>query len=461
MNKFEPPVTAGYRRVHIIGIGGVMMSAIARLLYRRGCVVSGSDRQESDNTRALNGEGIAVTIGHHAANLTPDIELVAISAAIPDDNSELVEARRRGIPVRSRAEVLGQVVNHQRGICIAGTHGKTTTSSLAAVILTEAGLDPTFLIGGELTNYHTNSRIGRSDLAVVEADEYSRALLSLEPYVAVVLNVEFDHPDIYADLDDLLGTFRQFVSQTKPGGKVLLCADCRSARSLRDASMTEVQTFGHANYAEWRILPVGSDSGPFEVATPSGVTVTINPPNVGRHYRLNATAAVAACASVGVPVEKAAELVSRSRGTRRRFELLCEVGGIRVVDDYAHHPTEVKATVQAAKALGGRLRVIYEPHQFARNRALVNDYAGVFEGADEAFVVPIYAAREDDLSGVSHELIAEAAGARNVTALESQEAAFDLLTSSAGEHETWLLMGAGTITSLAHRLAEWVAEQRG
>lgn len=451
------------RHVHIIGIGGVMMSAIARLLTRQGCTVSGSDQHASELTAALGREGVVVHIGHDAAHLPPEVELVAVSAAIPENNPELLEARRRGVPVLSRAEVLGQVVNPRRGIAVAGTHGKTTTAALIATILTEAGLDPTFLVGSQLAGYGSNARVGGSDWVVVEADEYARAFLSLYPQVSLVLNVEFDHPDIYADPDDLLGAFRQFVSQTRPDGLVVLCADDPLAMSLASCATAAVATFGFSETADWRVLGDSVWQGGrmvYVVSTPTG-DVEVRAPLLGRHNQLNAAAAMAAADATGIAPEEAARRIEGFRGAERRLELLGEADGVRVLSDYAHHPTEVVATIAAARDLGGRLRVVYEPHQYARTRALLRDYAGAFDGADETYICDIYRARETDLTGVSGAMLADVAGgpARRVYYVGSQEVAFQRLTADPAGEQTWLIMGAGDIHHLARRLAAWLTSR--
>ncbi|MBI5833733.1 MAG: UDP-N-acetylmuramate--L-alanine ligase [Armatimonadetes bacterium] len=441
-----------------------MMSAIARLLTAQGHRVSGSDQAASDYTRALAAEGITVYIGHDAANLADDVDWLAVSAAVPAENPELTAARQRGLPIRSRADVLGAAVNPKSGLCVAGTHGKTTTSGMASVILVEAGLDPTFLVGSLVGNYGTNCRVGAGEWVVVEADEYARAFLALEPRTAIVTNVENDHPDIYVDLADYVATFRQFVSQVRPDGLLLLGADCPTAAALADAAVCRVQTYGFAAGADWRTgEPVPSAVGQrFALTSPEGESVTVELAAVGRHNAQNAAAAVAAAVEAGVPLARAAELIGRFGGTARRFERLVDSGGIVVVDDYAHHPAEVRATVLAATQLGRRLRVVYEPHQFARTRALLAEYAGVFDPADETLLCDIYAAREHDTLGVDSAQVAAVAGgeAAGVSYVGGHDDAFARLTAAAGDRETWLVMGAGDVTALAHRLAEWVRTER-
>ena len=450
--------------VHVVGVGGVMMSAIARLLLAQGCRVSGSDQQASGYTDALAAAGVTIHVGHRAGNLAPDVAWVAYSSAIGADNPELVAAAERGLPRLKRDQVLGRVVNARRGLAVAGTHGKTTTSALAATLLTEAGLDPMFLVGSVLANYGTNCGVGAGEWVVVEADEYDRAFLTLEPEVAVVTNVENDHPDVYRDLDDVVATFRAFASQVRPAGLLLLGADCRRAPSLASAAGCTVQTYGAAAGADWRVSAVADDEGlvTFRLTTPAGATLPVRTTMLGAHNALNATAAIAAAAWAGVAPARAAELVARFAGTQRRCERLIDQGGILVLDDYAHHPTEVAATIAAARRLGRRLRVVFEPHQFARTRALLSEYAGVFDQADEALICDIHRARETDTSGVSGAGLAAVAGGpeRGVFYVGPHAAARERLIAGAGEREVWLVMGAGDVTHLAHELAAWVAANR-
>lgn len=447
-----PPGT----RVHVIAIGGVMMSAIARLLAAHGCRVSGSDLSRSPYTDALQAEGLAVTVGpHDAGHLPEECGLVTYSSAVPETNPELVAARERGIPALKRSQMLGRIVNPRRGLAVAGTHGKTTTSGLAATILVEAGWEPTFLVGSVVANYRTNAVGGRGEWVVVEADEYDRAFLDLTPEVAVVTNLENDHPDIYTDFDDLYATFARFVGLIKPGGSLILGADCPRAIRLASESAVPVHTYGFADTADWRVVDWSGGRACFRLRCPDGIEREVTTRLLGRHNVLNTAAAIAAASAAGLAVEQAVAGAAAFGGTERRLELLIEADGVRVVDDYAHHPTEVAATIAAVRALGGRLRVVFEPHQYARTRALLNDYAGAFAGCDEALITDIYRARESDLSGISSARLAEVAGPP-ASYVGGAEAAFERLTATAGEDETWLIMGAGTITETAHQLAEWV-----
>ena len=458
----DPPRPA--RHVHIVGIGGSIMSAIARLLSAGGWRVSGSDQQDSEALRALAAEGIEVFVGHEARHLAADVTWVAHSSAVGAANPELAAARARGLRISKRDEVLGEIVNAGRGLAVAGTHGKTTTSGLAACLLTEAGLDPTFLVGSVLTNYATNCRAGRGDWIVVEADEYDRAFLTLHPQIAIVTNVESDHPDIYADFADYVATFRQFVAGLAPGGLLLLGADCPTAPSLAADAPVRVQTYGLAPGSDWRVSAVDQAGGAvsFDLTAPDRQTVRVATALAGRHNAVNAAGAIAAAVEAGVPLGRAAELAGRFVGTQRRFERLIDRGGILVVDDYAHHPTEVRATIAAARALGRRLRVVFEPHQFARTAALLEHYAGAFDEADETLLCDIYRARETDTHGVDSQRLADIAGGagHQVFYVGTHDTAFERLTTTAGPSEVWLVMGAGDVTGLAHRLAQWVSAQR-
>lgn len=464
-SEFQSTAAPAGRRVHIVAVGGVMMSAIARLLTQQGCRVTGSDLNASEYTAALEAEGLDVMVGPHQAEHVPaDTDWVAISSAVPADNPEVQEARRRGLPVLKRDAVLGAVVNARRGLAVAGTHGKTTTSGLAAVLLAEAGLDPTFLVGSVVRNYGTNGRVGSGDWVVVEADEYDRAFLSLAPEIAIVTNLEFDHPDIYADWADLVATFEQFVGQVRSSGQVLLCADCPAAAALGTRARAAVATYGFAPAADWHVAnwqPDERGGAELTLRTPDGQRLAVKSGLSGRHNAQNVAAAVAAAVAAGVPAEQAAALVGAFAGTSRRFEELANAGGVRVIDDYAHHPTEVRATVAAARRLPGRLRVVFEPHQYARTRALQAEYAGAFDEADETLICDIHAARETDFSGVSGESLAATAGgaSHNVHYVGTHQAARSRLLAGVGEPQTWLLMGAGNVTNLAHELATWVRER--
>jgi UDP-N-acetylmuramate--alanine ligase len=410
-------------RVHLIGIGGIGLSAIARVLHGRGYMVTGSDLEPSALTKALASEGIRVFAGHRGENVAGADEteeaaqvLVIASSAIRDDNPEVIEARRRGYSVVKRQEILNELTEGKTTIAVAGTHGKTTTSAMIAWILTEAGLDPTFIVGGILQNMGINARAGTGAHFVIEADEYDRAFLGLCPHVAVVTIIEHDHPDCYPKFDDMRSAFREFADRLEARGQLIVCGEDREARRLAErieklglhdtAHSVEgrVATYGEGPIWDWQAGDVELGGSPtFEVRYRSRRLGTCALQLPGRHNVLNALAALAAAAAVGVDFDTAAAALTRFRGTARRFEVKGQAAGITIVDDYAHHPTEIRATLEAArlKFPGRALWAVFQPHTFSRTAALLDGFASAFDDADHVLVTSIYAAREQNTFGVS------------------------------------------------------------
>jgi UDP-N-acetylmuramate--alanine ligase len=392
--------------VHLVGIGGIGMSAIARVLHGWGYIVSGSDRQSSVLTRTLLAEGILVQFGHRAEQVA-DAELVVISSAIRDDNPEVVEARRRGLRVVKREQLLSALTEGKCTVGVAGTHGKTTTSAMIAWILTEAGLAPTFIVGGVLQNLGTNARAGSGPHFVVEADEYDRAFLGLKPNVAVITALEHDHPDYYPTFEDMRSAFAEFADQVVPGGLLVTCREDREVGVVADPLPIRgrrVESYGLDPVWDWWAQGVHlGNSAAFDVwykgrrLGPCALQVP------GRHNVLNALAALAATVDVGVDFGLAAAALTRFRGTERRFEIKGQVAEVTVVDDYAHHPTEIRATLAAArlKFPGHAIWAVFQPHTYSRTAALLDDFATAFADADHVVVTQIYAARESDTLGVS------------------------------------------------------------
>jgi UDP-N-acetylmuramate--alanine ligase len=381
---------AAVRRAHFVGIGGTGMSGLARLFLEQGREVSGSDVRASGATDALARAGAAICVGH-AGEHVRDPDLVVVSAAVAPDNPEVRAASARRIPVATHAEVLGLLVASGRGIAVAGTHGKTTTTALVGYLLERAGRDPTILAGSEMLNYGASVRLGRGASVVVEADEYDRRFLSLSPRVAVVTSIEPDHLDYYRDLDEIRGAFRAFASRLPPEGALLVCQDDAEAREL-PAPCPRVP-YGLDAAEGWRAADVRAapDGMRFTALSPTGERATVALPLVGRHNVANAVAALGVAALEGVPLAQAAETLAGFRGTRRRFELLGEVAGVRVVDDYAHHPTAVRATLEAARAQhAGPLWAVFQPHTRNRTRRLLDEFAGAFAAADAAVITAIY-----------------------------------------------------------------------
>ncbi len=398
--------------IHLIGIGGAGLSAIATVLLEQGYTVSGSDVQDSEAVARLRARGATVTIGHRAENVTrPDV--VVVSSAIPPDNPEVAAARARGIPVRKRPAWLGEMMTGKRGIAVAGTHGKTTTTAMLAWTLTRAGLSPTYIVGGFVPQLHTNAAAGQSDWFVIEADEYDHTFLSLKPEFAIVTNVEWDHPDIYPTEDSLRRAFADFVRLVPAGGQVLLCGDDAGARSLRAVAPGAI-TYGLERGNDWRAVKVTPNlDGGYSFRAQLGSRPPIPAPVrllvPGLHNVRNALAALALAVTVGVEAKEAAEHLSAFTGVGRRFEWKGEAGGVTVIDDYAHHPTEIRATLAAARRrFGDRpLWAVFQPHTFSRTRALLPEFAAAFDDADHVLLLDIFPAREvDDGSTRSADILA-------------------------------------------------------
>jgi UDP-N-acetylmuramate--alanine ligase len=393
-------------RVHLVGIGGIGLSAIAKVLLEEGHRVSGSDLKLSSITDALADMGAAIYQGHRAENVG-DADVVILSSAIPADNPEAAAARARGVPVVKRDWMLGHMMEGRFGIAVAGSHGKTTITAMIALSLAEAGLDPTFIVGGVLENLGTNAKAGRGEHFVVEADEYDHTFLGLRPRIAVVTNIEMDHPDCYPELDDLVKAFRQFVDLVPAQGCVIGCGDEeRVRRVLAGEQGRDVVTYGLGEGVDWRAVDIRSNElgGSDFVALNEGQPVgefTLRIP--GLHNVQNALAVLIVAHRLGLELAGVRETLRSFRGVQRRFELKGEVGGIVVIDDYAHHPTQIQTTLRAARERYPERTIwaVFQPHTYSRTKALLDEFAASFADADHVIVTDIYAAREFDDLGVS------------------------------------------------------------
>jgi len=378
--------------VHLVGIGGAAMTPLATILLDKGVRVSGSDLVDSSALIALRGLGASVVLGHHAEHVG-EVDVVVVSSAVPQDNPEIESALARGIPVIKHSVALGSLMRRRRGVAIAGTHGKTTTTALAATVLEHAGLDPTFHVGSELLNFHRSGRYGRGDLLVAEADEFDRRFLDYDPEIAVVTSVQPDHLDYFGDFASLKGAFEEFLARVRPGGTAVISADDPVARDLPVGHARRV-TYGSAFDADWRLLgwePAGRLQGYFTLRDPEGHVDDLEIHLTGRHNAMNAAAVVAVCSTLGLSMDEIAAGLSTFQGTRRRFEVVGEVGGITVVDDYAHHPTAIGVTLAAARAhFGCPLWAIFQPHTVHRTLSLWNDFLRCFQSADHVILVPTY-----------------------------------------------------------------------
>ncbi|HEY3318824.1 MAG TPA: UDP-N-acetylmuramate--L-alanine ligase [Coriobacteriia bacterium] len=451
---------------HFIGVGGAGMSGIAHVLHERGVAVSGSDLKLSRYARHLADEGVRVSIGHDASNLG-DPEIVVVSSAIPEANPELAEARRRGIPVWQRAKMLAHLAGEQKTIAVAGTHGKTSTSSMIAQMLAEMGEDPTFLIGGELNDMGANARCGRGRWYVVEADESDGSFLHLSPYVAVVTNVEADHLDHYSGIEEVRETFAAFLSNVEAQGVAVLCADAPGLLELAAACPARVVTYGRAPQADVRLVALAQDGlgHRFEVSLPGGGSAEGRISLPGEHMALNATAAVAVAHALGLDPVRAAAALALFTGVRRRFELVGEVDGITVVDDYAHHPTEVAATLAGARKAGfERIWVVFQPHRYSRTAALGRDFGSVFEDADRVVLMDVYGAGETPIPGVSGKTLVDAVlqqRPRSRVAYFPHRADVEpYVTSNARAGDLVMTMGAGDVTAIGGDLVRALVARR-
>jgi UDP-N-acetylmuramate--alanine ligase len=444
-------------KIHMIGIGGAGMSGIAEVLGSRGHAVTGSDLKESPYTRRLEEAGITVHIGH-AAEHVGDADRVVISTAIPKTNPELLEARRRSIPVIARAAALAWILEGSRSIAVAGTHGKTTTTSMTAHVLRALGEDPTALVGGELNDIGSNVAFGRADLVVAEADESDRSLLQLRPRAAVVTNVEFDHPDFYASLDDVLETFSAFVASLPSDGHLVVCADDPSCPRLVSDAPCPATTYG-----------ISAGDLRAEVLTPNSYVLSENGERrgtvelgvYGRHNVLNSLAAVGIACWLGHDVFAAAGTLKDFGGVRRRFQLMGEKAEVRVLDDYAHHPTELYATLEAARATappGGRVVAVFQPHRYSRTRKLYREFGGAFAAADAVLITEVYGAGEMPQPGVNGKLVVDAicetSGHPDVYYIPQQEDVPKVLREISERGDVVLTLGAGDISRAGEDLLE-------
>ncbi|WP_104179404.1 UDP-N-acetylmuramate--L-alanine ligase [Arthrobacter sp. B0490] len=464
------PQGAGLREpVHFIGLGGAGMSAVARVLLGQGVRVSGSDAAESKGLRALAALGAEVHVGH-SAGAVPDGGTIVISSAIRATNPELAEARRRGLPVLHRSQALAAAMHGQHGVAVAGTHGKTTTTAMITVLLREAGLDPSFAIGGDVAALGVNAAWTGSDVFVAEADESDGSFLNYAPRIAVVTNVEADHLDHYGTAEAVHDSFRQFARRLPEDGLLVACADDPGAAALAEGvhEPCRVRTYGYAATADLRISDtraVGSTTNSLLSFAVDGLDaqqeLQLGVP--GRHNILNAAAAFAVALELGVDPAVAAAALSLFSGAARRFEARGEGDGVRVFDDYAHHPTEVEAALTAARTVAGEHRVhaLFQPHLFSRTREFAAGFAAALSLADTVTVLPVYAAREDPVDDIGGWTITDLLP--GAAYIEDPDEALRAVTAHARAGDIVLTIGAGDVTQygvqLVARLRERAAAQ--
>lgn len=441
--------------VHFVGIGGAGMSAIAKVLIERGVVVSGSDLKRSAAVAMLEAMGAAVSIGHDAGAV-PDGAVVVVSSAIPPSNPELVRARAENAVVLSRGEALARVLAGHRSVIVAGTHGKTTTTSMIVSILRSAGVDPTYLIGGGLNDAGTNARHGADDVAVAESDESDGSFLLLRPTIAVVTNVERDHVDYWSSLEDLRDAFGTFMSAVSPGGSIVVPAADDDLVGRARATGVAVTTFGPAGDVHAESLRAEGNGIAFELVTSAGrEPVELRVP--GAHNVANALSAGAAALALGLSPPQVAAGLSDYRGVQRRWQIKGRAGDVTVIDDYAHHPTEVRATLDAATTGDwGRVVAIFQPHRYSRTAAFARAFGRAFEPADRVVVMDVYGGGEEPVPGVSGKLVAEAVCAelpgRPVAYLPHRADVVAYVRTIARAGDVLLTLGAGDVTTLGDEL---------
>ncbi len=455
------------QRVHFIGIGGIGMSGIAEILLNLHYPVSGSDLRRSPVTERLGTLGATVFEGHAAANVV-GASVVVVSSAIHEQNPEVVEARARKIPVIQRAEMLAELMRLKYGIAIAGMHGKTTTTSMVASVLTAGGLDPTVVVGGRVDAMGSNARLGQSQYLVAEADESDRSFLRLSPILAIVTNLDREHMDCYRDMADVEAAFVEFMERVPFYGACVACADDARLAGILPRVRRRVFTYGMSPQADFvlRLLPAVPASeahgvGPrvcrtrFEVAAGGEVYGPLELQVPGLHNVLNATAAVAIGAQLEIAPEAIASGLRSFRGVDRRFQVKGCVRGVTVVDDYGHHPTEIRATLRAAKECGyGGVHVIFQPHRYTRTRDLMEEFGRAFDDAASVQVLDIYAASEEAIPGITAQALVEAIHCEGVQYAASTEEAITRAMARAREGDAILTLGAGNVSQLAPVVVE-------
>ncbi len=451
------------KRVHFIGIGGIGMSGIAEVLHNLGYEVSGSDARTSDVTERLQRLGVTVHAGHAAENVA-GADVVVTSSAIRPDNPEVVAAERQNVPLIPRAEMLAELMRMKYGVAVGGSHGKTTTTSMVATILHEAGLDPTAVIGGRLDRFESNAKLGKGELLVAEADESDGSFLLLSPTVAVVTNIDAEHLDHYGTMDDLFKAFRDFANKVPFYGLAVLSHDHPNVQRIMPEIRRRYVTYGRNVHADFRAtgIRLGSFGSEFQVVRGATTLGEVRLPIPGVHNVDNALAAIAVATELDVPFETTAKALGSFGGVRRRFETKGIVAGVRVVEDYGHHPAEIRATLAAARTLEPkRIVTLFQPHRYTRTRDLFGDFMSCFNESDVLALTDIYPAGEEPIPGVTSERLAEAirAGHRDVHWVPDKYTLPDRIEPELEPGDLVLLLGAGDINKLAAPILERLAKR--
>ena len=445
--------------MHFIGIGGISMSGLAEILLMEGFPISGSDAKESDLTRLLQARGAKITYGQCAENITDDIECVVYTAAVHEDNPEWAAAKRKGIPMLTRAELLGQIMdNYSNSVAVAGTHGKTTTTSMIAEVLLHENADPTISVGGILDSIGGNIRVGKSDLFVTEACEYTNSFLHFKPRYSIITSVEAEHLDFFKDIDDIRHSFHAFAANTAPDGAIILCGDIEQYKEITKDQKAKIITYGFQKDCLYTAKDISYDEK--ACATYTAVykgndlgRVQLHVPGV--HNVLNSLAVLALCLDLGYSFDSVCEGLCAFHGAKRRFELKGTVDGVTIIDDYAHHPTEIAATLAAAKNYPhNRIICAFQPHTYSRTKAFLSDFAKVLSAADVVVLADIYAAREKNTFDISsrdllHKLKEQGTECYYFASFEEIE---KFLLKKCMNNDLLITMGAGDIVTVGEDL---------
>ncbi|WP_342417994.1 UDP-N-acetylmuramate--L-alanine ligase [Paenibacillus sp. FSL R10-2782] len=452
--------------VHFIGIGGYGMSAIARVMLEMGYTVTGSDVASQELTEKLAAKGAKIYLGHTPEHVT-GADIVVYSTALSRDNVERVAAEELNIPTLHRSQMLARLLNERKGVAVAGAHGKTTTSSMIALVMERCNVDPTYIIGGEITNLGTNAKAGKSEFVVAEADESDGSFLQYHPWQGIVTNIEADHLENYdGDFNRLKSAYVQFLSQIRPDGAAIVCADDQNVREMLPQIQNRVITYGVEHEADYMAtdIQLGDRRLSFTMNRKEALLGTIELSVPGMHNLYNAMASVISCLEAGIPFEQIATAIVEFHGAKRRFQVLGESNDILVIDDYAHHPTEIEATISAAKVTGKRIIAVFQPQRYSRTFFLLDAFSRAFSEANEVIITDIYSpAGEKQIEGVHSsklvDLIVQNSNA-NAIYLPTKEAVIDELKDRLQPGDLVLTMGAGDIWKAGDALARHLREQQ-
>jgi UDP-N-acetylmuramate--alanine ligase len=456
------------RHYYFIGIGGIGMSGLAHILIKRGFAVSGSDPAINEQTKDLETLGAKIYTEQIAANITKDIDVVVITSAIKKDNPELVAAQKANLPIIPRSVLLNDILNEHKAIAITGTHGKTTTSSMLALSLESVGLDPTAIIGAEVHSISGNAKDGSGEYSVAEVCEYERAFLDIYPFGAIITNIEADHLDCYKDIDDIICAFSEFVGHIDEKGFLVYFGDDKNTEKVASTYRGQRISygFGPKNVYVATNIQVPNHFSHFTVTKNGKDLVDVDLLIPGKHNILNALSVIATCDMIGVDIAAVADSLAEFRGADRRFQLKAAVNGITIIDDYAHHPTEIAATLQGAKQFypNNRIVVVFQPHQHSRTRLLLNDFAGSFENADKVFIPEIYAVRDtaDDIKSISSKDLVDLINKKQQKAIfcKTFEDCLFELKDTIKKGDTIITIGAGPVYKIGDELSTYYTQPK-